>query len=57
MKVIFNDGTVKECAPEEELHIIRHTAAHTKQLGVRSFCSVKSFLHCLHILSVPLCII
>ena len=28
MKVIYNDGTVKECPQEEELHVIRHTAAH-----------------------------
>ena len=28
MKVIYNDGQVKECPKEEELHIIRHTAAH-----------------------------
>ncbi len=35
MKVIFNDGTVKECAPEEELHIIRHTAAHTMAQAIK----------------------
>ena len=28
MKVIYSDGRVAECAPEEELHILRHTAAH-----------------------------
>ncbi len=28
MKVIYIDGHVAECAPEEELHILRHTAAH-----------------------------
>ena len=28
MKVIYANGTVAECAPEEELHILRHTAAH-----------------------------
>ncbi len=28
MKVIYNDGTVKECPEEEQLHILRHTAAH-----------------------------
>ena len=28
MKVIYNDGHVAECAPEEELHILRHSAAH-----------------------------
>ena len=28
MKVIYSNGNVGECAPEEELHILRHTAAH-----------------------------
>ncbi len=28
MKVIYHDGTAGECAPEEELHVLRHTAAH-----------------------------
>lgn len=28
MKVIYADGSVKVCPPEEELHVIRHTAAH-----------------------------
>ena len=28
MKVIYNDGHVAECAPEEELHMLRHSAAH-----------------------------
>ena len=28
MKVIYSNGTVGECAPEEELHILRHSAAH-----------------------------
>ncbi|MCD7919672.1 MAG: threonine--tRNA ligase, partial [Clostridiales bacterium] len=35
MKVIYNDGTVKECAPEEELHIIRHSAAHIMAQAVK----------------------
>ena len=28
MKVIYSDGHVGECLPEEELHILRHSAAH-----------------------------
>ena len=28
MKVLYNDGHVAECPEEEQLHIIRHTAAH-----------------------------
>ena len=28
MKVIYNNGTTGECPVDEELHVIRHTAAH-----------------------------
>ncbi|MBR1813210.1 MAG: threonine--tRNA ligase [Lachnospiraceae bacterium] len=28
MKIIYNDGRVEECPQEEELHVLRHTAAH-----------------------------
>ncbi len=35
MKVVYNDGHVGECAPEEELHIIRHTAAHIMAQAVK----------------------
>ncbi len=35
MKVIYNDGTVAECSPEEELHIIRHTAAHVMAQAIK----------------------
>ncbi len=28
MKILYNDGTVAECAAEEELHVIRHSASH-----------------------------
>ena len=28
MKVIYNNGIVGEALPEEELHILRHSAAH-----------------------------
>ncbi len=28
MKVLYNDGHVAECPEEEQLHVIRHTAAH-----------------------------
>lgn len=28
MKVIYSNGTVDQCAPEEELHVLRHSAAH-----------------------------
>lgn len=35
MKVIYNDGTVAECPKEEELHIIRHTAAHVMAQAIK----------------------
>ncbi len=35
MKVVFNDGTVKECEQSEELHIIRHTAAHIMAQAIK----------------------
>ncbi len=35
MKVIYANGTVAECAPEEELHILRHTAAHIMAQAVK----------------------
>ena len=28
MKVIYSNGTVGECPQEEELHVLRHSAAH-----------------------------
>ena len=28
MKIIYKDGTVAECPPEEVQHVLRHTAAH-----------------------------
>ena len=35
MKVIYNDGTVKECPQDEELHVIRHTAAHIMAQAIK----------------------
>ena len=35
MKVVYKDGHVAECAPEEELHVIRHTAAHILAQAVK----------------------
>lgn len=35
MKVIYNNGTVGECSPEEELHVIRHSAAHIMAQAVK----------------------
>jgi len=35
MKVVYANGTVAECAPEEELHILRHTAAHIMAQAIK----------------------
>ena len=35
MKVIYANGQVGECAPEEELHILRHTAAHIMAQAIK----------------------
>lgn len=35
MKVIYNDGHVAECPEDEELHVIRHTAAHVLAQAVK----------------------
>ena len=35
MRVIYPDGEVKECAKEEELHVLRHSAAHIMAQAVQ----------------------
>ena len=35
MKAIYNDGIVRELPPEEELHVIRHTAAHIMAQAIK----------------------
>ncbi len=35
MKIIYKDGTVAECPAEEELQVIRHTAAHILAQAVK----------------------
>ncbi|MCQ2414377.1 MAG: threonine--tRNA ligase, partial [Clostridia bacterium] len=35
MKVVYANGTVGECAQDEELHILRHTAAHIMAQAVK----------------------
>lgn len=35
MKVIYNDGRVDVCPPEEELHVMRHTAAHIMAQAIK----------------------
>ena len=35
MKIIYKDGTVTECPQEEELHVIRHSAAHIMAQAIK----------------------
>ena len=35
MKIIYKDGHVGECPQDEELHVIRHTAAHILAQAVK----------------------
>ena len=35
MKIIYSNGSVGESAPEEELHVLRHTAAHVMAQAIK----------------------
>ena len=35
MKVIYHDGTIQECDKQDELHVMRHTAAHVLAQAVK----------------------
>ena len=35
MKIIYKDGVVAECPQEEELHVLRHTAAHIMAQAIK----------------------
>ena len=35
MKIIYRDGTVAECPPEEEVHVLRHSAAHIMAQAIK----------------------
>ena len=35
MKIIYNDGHVAECPAEEELEVLRHSAAHIMAQAVK----------------------
>ncbi len=45
MKVIYNDGTTGECPKEEELHVIRHTAAHVLAQAVKRLYPQAAFAY------------
>ncbi|MBR4082437.1 MAG: threonine--tRNA ligase, partial [Clostridia bacterium] len=36
MKIIYNDGVVAECPAQDELHVLRHTAAHILAQAVKN---------------------
>ena len=35
MKIIYRNGTVAECPPEEEVHVLRHSAAHIMAQAIK----------------------
>ena len=35
MKIIYKDGTVAECPKDQELHVLRHTAAHVMAQAIK----------------------
>ena len=35
MKIIYKDGTVAECPQDQELHVLRHTAAHIMAQAIK----------------------
>ena len=35
MKIIYKDGHVDECPQDQELHVIRHTAAHVMAQAIK----------------------
>lgn len=45
MKIIQNNGIVSECPPEEELHVIRHTAAHILAQAVKNLYPAARFAY------------
>ena len=45
MKVIYHDGTVKECDKQDELHVMRHTAAHVLAQAVKRLYPAAKFAY------------
>ena len=43
MKIIYKDGHVDECPQDQELHVIRHTAAHVMEIG-RASCRERVYV-------------
>lgn len=45
MKIIYNDGTVEECPKGEELHVIRHSAAHIMAQAIKRLYPCAKFAY------------
>ena len=45
MKIIYNDGTVAECPKGEELHVIRHSAAHIMAQAIKRLYPCAKFAY------------
>ena len=45
MKALYNDGSVAEIAPEEELHVIRHSAAHILAQAIKRLYPAADFAY------------
>ena len=45
MKIIYNDGHVAECPAEEELEVIRHSAAHIMAQAVKRLYPAAHFAY------------
>ncbi|MBQ3053677.1 MAG: threonine--tRNA ligase [Clostridia bacterium] len=45
MKIIYNDGQVMECPQDQELHIIRHTAAHIMAQAIKRLFPAADFAY------------
>jgi len=45
MKIVYNSGMMDECRKEEELHIIRHTAAHIMAQAIKRLYPYAAFAY------------
>ena len=46
MKIIYKDGHVDECPQDQELHVIRHTAAHVMAQAIKRLYPEADFAFC-----------
>ena len=45
VKIIYSDSSVKDCADEEKLHVLRHTAAHVMAQAIQRLWPDSSFAY------------